>query len=97
MRMTHITAAAIAFALLAPGSAGAQPAAPNPKTAIPETIAPPADTPDLSEKLDKSGGIVPPPADPGPGIEIRPPEPGPAMPVIPPPGSPGGDPTVEPK
>jgi hypothetical protein len=90
-------AATFLVALIALQPAGAQPAAPDPRTTIPEKIAPPAD--DLSEKLDRSGGVIPPPADPGPGIVIPPPEPDPApdMPVIRPPGTPGGDPSIQPK
>jgi uncharacterized low-complexity protein len=50
----------------------------------------------LSDKLARSGGVIcPPNVDP----EIRAPTPqsGNKMPVIPPPGSPGGDPSVQPK
>jgi hypothetical protein len=94
MRMTAPIAAA---ALLALQPALTQPAAPDPRTTIPEKIAPQSGGDDLSEKLDRSGGIIPPPADPGPGIEVAPPEPAPDMPVIRPPGSPGGDPDVQPK
>jgi len=49
-----------------------------------------------SDKLARSGGVICPPdqADP----EIRAPTPpGGPMPVIPPPGSPGGDPNMQPK
>ena len=53
----------------------------------------------LSDRLARSGGVIA-PADPGvdPGIVRPTPDTGEAtMPVIPPPGTPGGDPDVQPK
>ena len=50
----------------------------------------------LSEKLERSDGVVCPPAGVDPEIAV-PPTGGGRTPVIPPPGSPGGDPTVRPK
>jgi hypothetical protein len=50
----------------------------------------------LSDKLEQGGGVIcPPNVDPGMKTPA-PPETG-KMPVIPPPGSPGGDPKVQPK
>jgi hypothetical protein len=49
----------------------------------------------LSEKLDKTNGVICPPSV-DPAINAPTPPSG-TMPVIPPPGSPGGDPTVQPK
>jgi hypothetical protein len=49
----------------------------------------------LSEKLDQGGGVICPP-DVDPAMEAPVPETG-KMPVIPPPGSPGGNPQVQPK
>jgi hypothetical protein len=49
----------------------------------------------LSDKLDQGGGVICPP-DVDPGMRAPAPETG-KMPVIPPPGSPGGDPNVQPK
>ncbi len=50
----------------------------------------------LSDKLAKSGGVICPPS--GVDSEIKAPTPqGGTMHVIPPPGSPGGDPNVQPK
>jgi hypothetical protein len=49
----------------------------------------------LSDKLDQGGGVICPP-NVDPGIKAPTPETG-KMPVIPPPGSPGGDPKVQPK
>jgi len=49
----------------------------------------------LSEKLDQGAGVICPP-NVDPGMKTPAPETG-KMPVIPPPGSPGGDPKVQPK
>jgi len=49
----------------------------------------------LSDKLDQAGGVICPP-NVDPGMKTPAPETG-KMPVIPPPGSPGGDPKVQPK
>jgi hypothetical protein len=48
------------------------------------------------QRLDRSGGVIAPPRDVDPGMQIKPPPDG-SMPVIPPPGTPGGDPNVRPK
>jgi hypothetical protein len=53
-------------------------------------------TGNLSDKLAKSGGVICPPEHIDPEIK-QPTPPGGAMPVIPPPGSPGGDPSIQPK
>lgn len=50
----------------------------------------------LSEQLAQSKGIICPPAGVDPDMHRRPPEGG-AIKVIPPPGSPGGDPNMQPK
>ena len=52
-------------------------------------------TKSLSDKLDQGGGVICPP-NVDPGMKTPAPETG-KMPVIPPPGSPGGDPKVQPK
>jgi len=52
----------------------------------------------LSDKLDKSGGVLKPSGDIDPQMTKPAPVPNPnSTPVIPPPGSPGGDPNVKPK
>jgi hypothetical protein len=53
-------------------------------------------TGNLSDKLARSGGVICPPEHVDPAMK-QPTPPGGSMPVIPPPGSPGGDPTVQPK
>jgi hypothetical protein len=50
----------------------------------------------LSDQLAQSKGVICPPAGVDPEIRQAPPEGG-AMKVIPPPGSPGGNPSVQPK
>ena len=50
----------------------------------------------LSDRLARSGGIICPPSQVDPAIKAPTP-PGGSMLVIPPPGSPGGNPTIQPK
>jgi hypothetical protein len=77
---------------------------PAPKDTIPEVVAPhdPSTTGStgsggtLSDKLEKSDGVIKPPPNAGSGMVIKPPVTG-TMPVIPPPGSPGGNPRVDPR
>jgi hypothetical protein len=51
---------------------------------------------DLSDRLAQSGGVICPPSQVDPAIKAPTPQGG-SMPVIPPPGSPGGNPNVQPK
>ena len=52
----------------------------------------------LSEKLDRSGGVIHPPSGVDPAMKQEPPAIGPqSTPIIPPPGTPGGKPGVNPK
>ena len=53
----------------------------------------------LSERLDRSDGVIRPPATVTPDMpQARPPAPDPrTTPVIPPPGTPGGNPQIQPK
>jgi hypothetical protein len=50
----------------------------------------------LSDKLAQSGGVICPPSQVDPAIKAPTPQGG-TMPVIPPPGSPGGNPNIQPK
>jgi hypothetical protein len=50
----------------------------------------------LSDQLPRSKGVICPPAGIDPGISV-PPSGGGRTPVIPPPGTPGGDPSIQPK
>jgi hypothetical protein len=61
-----------------------------------ERVGPGALKETLSEKLERSEGIICPPLSVDPEIAVAPPGGG-KTPVIPPPGSPGGDPSVRPK
>ncbi len=84
---------AIALALTAAGTAAACAQAPN---AAQKPCAEPGDSSKtLSDKLDQGSGVICPP-DVDPGMKTPAPQTG-KMPVIPPPGSPGGDPKVQPK
>jgi hypothetical protein len=51
----------------------------------------------LSERLSESKGVICPPKSVDPGIVEKPPSGNAPMPVIPPPGTPRGDPNVQPK
>jgi hypothetical protein len=51
----------------------------------------------LSERLDRSGGVIHPPGNVDSGMHVAPPATGDKMPVVPAPGSPGGDANVKPK
>jgi hypothetical protein len=52
----------------------------------------------LSEKLERSDGVIRPPENISPDMTVRPPVPNPGTtPVIPPPGSPGGNQSLDPK
>ncbi|WP_414476209.1 hypothetical protein [Microvirga sp. M2] len=52
----------------------------------------------LSDKLNRTDGVIRPPANIAPDMTVRPPVPNPGTTrVIPPPGTPGGDQTIEPK
>ncbi len=85
------------------------PVLPSPQnnTSIPEKIAPeePSSTGStggsgatLSEKLERSDGVIRPPGGVAPDMTVPAPVPNPGTtPVIRPPGSPGGNPTVDPR
>jgi hypothetical protein len=51
----------------------------------------------LSERLDRSGGVLEPPANVDPAMPVVPPATSGNMPIIRPPGTPGGNPNVVPK
>src|SRR5262245_22804953 len=51
----------------------------------------------LSQRLDRSDGVIHPPGHVDPEMRIAPPATGDKMPVVPPPGAPGGDQSVKPK
>lgn len=104
MRMLRTLILAVFIAGAAFGSAVAQPAGPTPQqgAACPPGAGPNApavgqgsDKP-LSDQLADSKGVICPPAGVDSQMQKPPPEGG-ALKVIPPPGSPGGNPDVQPK
>jgi hypothetical protein len=90
---TIIVRSAIVLALTAVGVSAACAQVPNGGQKPCAELSDPSKT--LSDRLDQGGGVICPP-DVDPGIKTPAPETG-KMPVIPPPGSPGGDPRVQPK
>lgn len=62
---------------------------------IPPTVGGP-NPPTLSDRLEDSKGVICPPRGIDPELQLQP-RAGGELRVIPPPGSPGGDPTVQPK
>ena len=84
----------IAAALIGFGTAAiaAEQPADQPNT---PTVPPASGT--SSSELNRSGGVITPPANVDPGMKQTPPPSGAKMPVIPPPGTPGGDPSIKPK
>lgn len=90
---------------LAQTAAPRDPNMPDPKNVPPEKIKPEEPSgatgttgSNLSEKLERSDGVIKPPSNIDPEITAKPPVPNPGTTrVIPPPGSPGGNPNIEPK
>jgi hypothetical protein len=89
-------AAGVAF-----GQAPAQPRDPNmpdPRNTIPEKIEPNATGTTLSERLERTDGVIAPPATSAPDMRVPAPVPDPGTtPVIRPPGEPGGNQAIQPK
>jgi hypothetical protein len=105
MRALNITAFAAALAMTTVSAAQAQTERPGnlPPLAQPpsERSCPPGanettGSRPLSDQLSESKGVICPPAGIDPGIRA-PAVGGGRMPVIPPPGTPGGDPSIQPK
>jgi hypothetical protein len=91
---TILTSSAIVLALAVGGASEAFAQAPNvERKPCSQMGGDPSKT--LSEKLDQGSGVICPP-DVDPAIKAPTPDAG-KTPVIPPPGSPGGDPKVQPK
>lgn len=94
--------AATAWAVPGPCVAAATGAAPETASQqkVPEDTAPGksgSTSGPLSDKLDRTDGVIHPPPGIDPEMSKPPPPTGSTMPVIPPPGTPGGEPGVEPK
>jgi hypothetical protein len=104
----HVAAGVLLVSLLGPAPLLAQTSPPVlPKTDTPQSESTGPQDPrstgsttrsnePLSERLSESGGVIRPREDVAPDIAIRPPDLGTTR-VIPPPGSPGGNPAIEPK
>ena len=54
-------------------------------------------SPDASERLNRSQGVIKPPQSVDPSMQVKPADPDSRMPIVPPPGSPGGDQSIQPK
>ena len=93
MRRFVQSAATAGLILATTAAASAQPAVPGANRGCSQ----PGNSENLSDKLAQSGGVLcPQNADPDPAIKAPTPPTG-DKPVIPPPGSPGGNPNVQPK
>jgi hypothetical protein len=95
MRRLYLAAAAV-LGLSAVVAAAEEPTR-RPGVGQPTSPTVPPASGTLSSDLNRSGGIITPPAGVDPEIKQTPPPTGAKMPVIPPPGTPGGDLSVKPK
>ncbi len=93
-RICLVTAAVLGFGAIV--AAAGEPSG-RPGAGQPATPAVPPASGTLSSDLNRSGGVITPPANVDPKIKQTPPATGAKMPVIPPPGTPGGNPAVNPK
>ena len=103
LRLVAPLLAGLALAHAGPRGAQAtnhEPAATPPSQTVPEDTAPGrsgSSQEPLGKKLSRTDGVLHPPHGIDPGVAIVPPPTGSNMPVIPPPGTPGGNPALEPK
>jgi hypothetical protein len=103
MEAHRVALALSAFALLAAGEASARTVGARIEVAAAGQGQPPPQTDaqgngTLSDKLSNTNGVIHPDSDVDPGIRKAPPATDAAKtPVIPPPGTPGGEPGVQPK
>jgi hypothetical protein len=102
MRRFTCTPALVALGLAAASVAFAQSKSPGPGVAPDQNAPSQFDAQSgrqrdqtLSERLDRSGGVIHPPGNVDPEMRVTPPATGDKMPVVPAPGSPGGDPSVK--
>ena len=92
--------AALAWIAASPGVAQTHTPQPpdKPSQIVPEARGSGGSSEPLSDKLDRSGGVIKPPAHIDPGLAKSPPQHGAeTTPVIPPPGTPGGKAGADPK
>ena len=93
-RICIVAAAVIGFGAVV---AAAEEPSGRPGAGQPSTPAVPPATGTLSSDLNRSGGVITPPAGIDPEIKRTPPATGSTMPIIPPLGTPGSNPAVKPK
>lgn len=104
MRAKHLVIAGLISIAAGTGDVASQPvdrSAPQQGVVCPPDVKGDApriggDNRNLSDRLADSKGVICPPAGVDPEIQVAPPGDG-KLKVIPPPGSPGGDPNVQPK
>ena len=96
MHRINLVAAAVVLAFGAAAAVADEPSREG-TPAEPRTPTVPPASGTLSTDLNRSGGVIKPPAGVDPEIKQTPPQTGAKMPVIPPPGTPGGNPGVQPK
>jgi hypothetical protein len=85
------------LAALAISPAWSQAAAPMDRDRQPRSETEGQSRDNLSDRLDRTDGVIRPPGGVDPQMQVPPPDQGSRTPVIPPPGTPGGDRNVEPK
>ena len=93
-RICLVAAAVLGFSAV---TVAAEEPSGRPAAGQPTTPALPPASGTLSSDLNRSGGVITPPADIDPEIKRNPPSTEAPMPIIPPPGTPGGNPMVKPK
>jgi hypothetical protein len=93
-RICLVVAAVLGFGAVV---AAAEEPSGRPGAAQPTAPAVPPASGTSSSDLNRSGGVITPPADIDPDIKRHPPSTETPMPIIPPPGTPGGNPAVKPK
>ena len=89
----------VAAAVLSVGAvvAAAEEPSGRPEAGQPATPAVPSASGTFSSDLNRSDGVITPPAGIDPEIKQTPPPTGSTMPIIPPPSTPSGNPAVKPK
>jgi hypothetical protein len=95
---------AVVLALAVASDASGQSSAPSaksdqnaPSQFDADSTQPPERNQNLSDRLDRSSGVIRPPDSVDPEMRVAPPPTADKMPVVPAPGSPGGDQTIKPK
>ncbi|MFG1395481.1 hypothetical protein [Roseixanthobacter pseudopolyaromaticivorans] len=95
-RIVVLTTLVYSFLGLATGAFAQVGSDPRPPDAPGPTLPAPRSDENLSKRLDRTEGVIPPPRNVDPELTHPAPDVG-TTPIIPPPGSPGGNPQVQPK